>query len=383
MVKRISVLGSTGSIGVQTLDVARNLHIGVDALSANRNIDLLEKQAREFRPKIVAVKDEGQANILRSRLLGLDIEVVGGTEGLKKAASLESVDTVVTAVVGIAGLVPTIEAIRNKKDIALANKETLVTAGSIVMSEAKSAGINILPVDSEHSAIFQSLMGNNINDVSKIILTASGGPFRGKSKAQLENVSLKEALKHPNWSMGNKITIDSATLMNKGLEVIEAKWLFDISLDRIEVLIHPQSIIHSMVEYADGSVMAQMGSPDMRIPIQFALTYPQRMANSFSRLDLLKYSSLTFEAPDMEAFPSLKLAFEALKTGGTMPAVLNAANEEAVSLFMKEQIRFLDIPGIIEEVMNKHSVNYKPDLGDIVEIDLWAREMVKKVNINR
>lgn len=383
MVRRISVLGSTGSIGVQTLDVARNLHIGVDALSANRNIDLLEKQAREFRPKIVAVKDEGLADILRSRLLGLDIEVVGGTEGLKKAASLESVDTVVTAVVGIAGLVPTIEAIRNKKNIALANKETLVTAGSIVMSEAKSAGINILPVDSEHSAIFQSLMGNNIKDVSKIILTASGGPFRGKSKAQLENVSLKEALKHPNWSMGNKITIDSATLMNKGLEVIEAKWLFDISLDRIEVLIHPQSIIHSMVEYADGSVMAQMGSPDMRIPIQFALTYPQRMANSFSRLDLLKYSSLTFEAPDMEAFPSLKLAFEALKTGGTMPAVLNAANEEAVSLFMKEQIRFLDIPGIIEEVMNKHSVNYKPDLGDIVEIDLWAREMVKKVNINR
>lgn len=381
MEKRISVLGSTGSIGVQTLDVARNLKISVDGLSANRNIELLERQAREFRPKIVAVRDESLADVLRSNLKDLDIEVESGLEGLKKVASIESIDTVVTSIVGIAGLIPTMEAIRCGKNIALANKETLVTAGQIVMAQAKKAGVKILPVDSEHSAVFQSLMGNNIEDVSKIILTASGGPFRGKSKAELEKVTLEEALRHPNWSMGSKITIDSATLMNKGLEVIEAKWLFDIMLDRIEVLVHPQSIIHSMVEYNDGSIIAQLGSPDMRIPIQFALTYPDRKPSQFSKLNLLETGQLTFERPDLHAFPCLRLAFEAINAGGTMPAVLNAANEEAVGLFMKREIGFMDIPRIIEGVMGKHSIKSNPELDDIIEADLWTRDTIKNMNI--
>jgi len=382
MVERISVLGSTGSIGVQTLDVARNLNIKVDGLAANKNIELLEKQARKFKPEIVAVMDENQAAVLRSRLEDTGIEVAGGVEGLKKVACVESAQTVVTAIVGIAGLVPTMEAIKSGKNIALANKETLVTAGSIVMAEAKKQKVEILPVDSEHSAIFQSLMGNNKEDVSKIILTASGGPFRGKRMDELRNVSVKEALKHPNWSMGSKITIDSATMMNKGLEVIEARWLFDVPLDRIEVLIHPQSIIHSMVEYKDGAIMAQLGSPDMRLPIQLALTYPRRLMNSFSKLDLLKNNSLTFEAPDTEAFPCLKLAYEALRTGGTMPAVMNAANEEAVRLFLEERIGFTEIPQIIQRVMESHSVKSVPDLDDIIGMDLWARGRVKELICN-
>jgi len=378
MVNRISILGSTGSIGVQTLDVARNLNIKVDGLAANKNIDLLEKQAREFCPKIVAVKDEEGAKILSARLSDTDCKVVSGIDGLKMVASIDTVETVVTSIVGIAGLIPTMEAIKHKKNIALANKETLVTAGHIVMSEASRMGVMILPVDSEHSAIFQSLMGNNKEDVSKIILTASGGPFRGKKREQLENVTLKEALKHPNWSMGSKITIDSATMMNKGLEVIEARWLFEMPLESIEVLVHPQSIIHSMVEYKDGSIIAQLGSPDMRLPIQFALTYPDRRPNNFSKLDIIKNGSLTFEAPDLEAFPCLELAFEALRDGGTMPAVLNAANEEAVGLFMEEKIRFLDIPRIIENVMGRHSIKSEPNLDDIIDIDLWARNMVRE-----
>ncbi|NLP14514.1 MAG: 1-deoxy-D-xylulose-5-phosphate reductoisomerase [Clostridium sp.] len=382
MVERISVLGSTGSIGVQTLDVAKNLNIKVDGLSANKNIELLEKQAREFKPSIVAVMDENRAAVLRARLKDTSIKVEHGIEGLKKVASVESAQTVVTSIVGIAGLVPTMEAIKSGKNIALANKETLVTAGSIVMAEAQKRKVEILPVDSEHSAIFQSLMGNNIEDVSKIILTASGGPFRGRKRDELNNVSVKEALKHPNWSMGSKITIDSATMMNKGLEVIEARWLFDIPLDRIEVLIHPQSIIHSMVEYKDGAIMAQLGSPDMRVPIQLALTYPKRLTNSFSKLDLLKNNSLTFESPDVETFPCLKLAYEALRIGGTMPAVLNAANEEAVRLFLEEKIGFLEIPRIIEKVMESHSVMSVPDLDAIIEMDLWARDRVKEMNYN-
>jgi 1-deoxy-D-xylulose-5-phosphate reductoisomerase len=382
MVERISVLGSTGSIGVQTLDVARNLDIKVDGLAANKNIELLEKQAREFKPGIVAVMDENQAAVLRSRLEGTGIEVAGGVEGLKRVACVESAQTVVTAIVGIAGLVPTMEAIKSGKNIALANKETLVTAGSIVMAEAQKRKVEILPVDSEHSAIFQSLMGNNKEDVSKIILTASGGPFRGRKMGELKNVSVKEALKHPNWSMGSKITIDSATMMNKGLEVIEARWLFDVPLERIEVLIHPQSIIHSMVEYKDGAIMAQLGSPDMRLPIQLALTYPRRLMNSFSKLDLLKNNSLTFEAPDTEAFPCLKLAYEALRIGGTMPAVLNAANEEAVRLFLEEKIGFTRIPQIIQRVMESHSVKSVPDLDDIIGMDLWARDRVKELICN-
>lgn len=376
MVERISVLGSTGSIGVQTLDVAKNLNIKVEGLAANKNIELLEKQAWEFKPRIVAVMDENMAEVLRSRLKDTSIEVAGGVEGLKKVASVEGAQTVVSAIVGIAGLVPTMEAIKNGKNIALANKETLVTAGSIVMAEAQKRKVEIFPVDSEHSAIFQCLMGNNKEDVSKIILTASGGPFRGRKRDELKNVTVKEALKHPNWSMGSKITIDSATMMNKGLEVIEARWLFDVSLDRIEVLIHPQSIVHSMVEFRDGAIMAQLGSPDMRLPIQLAFTYPKRLMNGFSKLDLIKNNTLTFEAPDTEAFPCLKLAYEALRIGGTMPAVLNAANEEAVRLFLEEKIGFLEIPQIIERVMTSHTVEDTPDLDDIIKMDLWAREKV-------
>ncbi|HEY9062378.1 MAG TPA: 1-deoxy-D-xylulose-5-phosphate reductoisomerase [Pseudobacteroides sp.] len=376
MAKNISILGSTGSIGTQSLDVARNLKIRVSGLSANGNLDLLEEQAREFMPKIVAINNDSLRDELKSRLKGLPIEVLSGLEGLKAVAAMDEVDTVVTSIVGIAGLIPTMEAIRKGKDIALANKETLVTAGSIVMSEAKKYNVNILPVDSEHSAIFQCLMGNNLNKVSKLILTASGGPFRGRTCEELMEVTLKDALKHPNWVMGSKITIDSASLMNKGLEVIEAKWLFDISADRIEVLIHPQSVIHSMVEYCDGSVMAQLGSPDMRIPIQFALTYPDRSDNEFSKLDLLKTRSLTFEEPDLNSFPCLGLAFDALKTGGTMPAVLNAANEVAVGLFLEEKIRFIDIPAIIEKAMEKHQKNKNPSLEDIIEVDRDTRDMI-------
>ncbi|MCX7923901.1 MAG: 1-deoxy-D-xylulose-5-phosphate reductoisomerase [Clostridia bacterium] len=378
MTKRISILGSTGSIGTQSLDVARNLNIGVAALSANSNIDLLENQVREFTPEIVSVGDEKLAEDLRKRLIGMGVEVYSGIDGMKRVASIQSADTVVTSVVGIAGLIPTMEAIRSGKNIALANKETLVTAGAIVMAEAEKYKVKILPVDSEHSAIYQCLMGNNIKDVSKIILTASGGPFRGKNISELADVTLEQALKHPNWSMGSKITIDSATLMNKGLEVIEAKWLFGLEVEQIQVIVHPQSIIHSMVEYVDGSVIAQLGSPDMRIPIQFALTYPERSSNKFSKLDLLQSNNLTFEEPDYETFRSLRLAFDALKVGGTMPAVLNAANEVAVSLFLNKRIGFMDIPRIIEKVMDRHSVNITPCLDDIIEVDKWSRQEVEK-----
>jgi len=374
MAKKISILGSTGSIGVQTLDVARNLKIEVLGLTTSTNIELLEKQAREFHPRAVAVADERLANLLHERLKDLGIEVYSGVDGLKKVASLEGVDTVVSSIVGIAGLLPTLEAIESGKDIALANKETLVTAGSIVMSRAKSRAVRIFPVDSEHSAIFQCLAANNANEVSRILLTASGGPFRGKSYEELENVNLQQALQHPNWSMGSKITVDSATLMNKGFEVIEARWLFDMDIAKIKVLIHPQSIIHSMVEYLDGSIIAQLGPPDMRIPIQLALTYPERKTNSFSRLDLLKIGKLTFEEPDYDAFPCLRLAFDALKAGGTLPTVLNAANEIAVNLFLKQRIGFNDIPRINEKVMECHTLNISPSIDDIIEIDSWARK---------
>lgn len=379
MAKKISILGSTGSIGKQTLEVARNLGIEVYGLTANNNIDLLEKQVMEFLPDAVAVVDEMQADRLHNRLKGFGVKVYSGIDGLINVATLNDIDTVVTSVVGIAGLVPTMEAIRKGKHIALANKETLVTAGAIIMSEAKRHDISILPIDSEHSAIFQCLMGNNNEDVSRIILTASGGPFRGKSLEELKHVTLNQALKHPNWKMGSKITIDSATLMNKGLEVIEAKWLFGLDVDMIDVLVHPQSIIHSMVEYNDGSVIAQLGSPDMRIPIQFALAYPERKTNSFSKLDFLKTGNLTFEKPDYDAFPCLRLAFDAARTGGTMPVVLNAANEVAVSLFLDEKISFVDIAGIVEKVMERHSLNTNPSLNDIIKVDEWARKMVMEV----
>ncbi|MCX7843545.1 MAG: 1-deoxy-D-xylulose-5-phosphate reductoisomerase [Clostridia bacterium] len=370
----ISILGSTGSIGVQTLDVARNLGLKVSGLAAGTNIDLLEKQIREFKPCAAAVADEKLAKVLRDRVGDLGTKIHAGVEGMNIVASLEDVDTVVASVVGTSGLIPTLEAIRSGKDIALANKETLVTAGSVVIEEALRHNVRILPVDSEHSAIFQCMMGNSLKDISKLIITASGGPFRGKHLEELKEVTPAQALKHPNWSMGAKITIDSSTLMNKGLEVIEAKWLFDVELNKIQVMVHPQSIIHSMVEFVDGSVMAQLGQPDMRIPIQLALTYPKREFNSFSRLNLLEAGTLTFEEPDQEAFPCLKLAYEAGRCGGTMPAVLNAANEIAVDLFIKEKIGFIDIPGIIENVMSRHIVNNCPNLEDIIEADRWARE---------
>lgn len=379
MAKVISIIGSTGSIGEQTLDVARNLGIKVAAITANSNIALAEKQAREFLPEVVSMGSKELAMTLKDRLKDLNIEILYGLNGMLRAAEQEEADTVVTSVVGTAGLIPTMHAIKHKKHIALANKETLVTAGQIVMEEACRQGVKIFPVDSEHSAIYQCLMGNNEKQVEKIIITASGGPFRGKNIKELENISPTQALKHPNWSMGNKITIDSATLMNKGLEVIEAKWLFSKDLDRIQVLVHPQSIVHSMVEYADGSIMAQLGSPDMRIPIQFALTYPDRCANSFSKLDLLEYSQLTFEKPDTKTFRCLQLAFDALTIGGTMPAAMNAANEIAVAAFLNNNIAFTAIPKTIETVMQNHNVNISPCLDDIIEVDRWARSQAAKI----
>jgi len=376
MARNISIIGSTGSIGVQTLEAAENLGIRVSALTAFKNIDLLEKQARKFRPSLVSVGDASAAKELENRLKGLGTEVCHGADGMKAAASISEADTVVVSVVGIAGLIPTLEAIRNGKNIALANKETLVTAGEIVMAEAASHNVCIFPVDSEHSAIYQCLAANRTQDVERLIITASGGPFRGMKSSELKNVSAAQALKHPNWNMGSKITIDSATLMNKGLEVIEARWLFGFTPDKISVVVHPQSIVHSMVEFVDGSVMAQLGPPDMRIPIQLALTWPKRASNSFSRLDLLKNNSLTFEEPDMDTFVCLRLAYDALKAGGTMPAAMNGANEAAVALFLKGEIGFCDIPWLIEKTMNSHIVNTMPSLDDIIEVDKWARQMV-------
>ncbi len=381
MAKVISIIGSTGSIGVQTLDVARNLGIKVAALSANSNIDLLEKQIHEFLPSVVSVGNAQLAKELEFRLQGMGIEVLFGVAGMKRVVELEAVDTVVTSVVGTAGLIPTMHAIKNKKNIALANKETLVTAGKLVIEEAKKYNVNIFPVDSEHSAIYQCLMGNDDKQVEKIIITASGGPFRGKNISELENITPAQALKHPNWSMGSKITIDSATLMNKGLEVIEAKWLFDKNLDKIQVIVHPQSIIHSMVEYVDGSIIAQLGSPDMRTPIQLALTYPQRCSNSFPKLDFLKCSQLTFEQPDTKTFRCLQLAFDALTVGGTMPAAMNAANEISVEAFLSNKISFTSIPTIIEKVMQGHNVNICPCLDDIIEVDSWARNAAMQLTV--
>jgi 1-deoxy-D-xylulose-5-phosphate reductoisomerase len=379
MAKVISIIGSTGSIGVQTLDVARNLGIRVAAMSANSNIDLIEKQVHEFLPGVVSVGNKELAEELTNRLSGMNINVLYGLEGMKHVVELEEVDTVVTSVVGIAGLIPTMHAIKNRKNIALANKETLVTAGQLVIEEAKKYNVDIFPVDSEHSAIYQCLSGNNVKQVEKIIITASGGPFRGKKLSELQNIKPAQALKHPNWSMGSKITIDSATLMNKGLEVIEAKWLFDKELDKIQVLVHPQSIIHSMVEYVDGSIIAQLGSPDMRIPIQLALSYPERIRNNFPRLDFLKSSQLTFEEPDIKTFRCLKLAYDALTLGGTMPAAMNAANEIAVASFLNNEIAFTAIPEIIEKVMQLHNVNIRPSLTDIIEIDKWARDAAMRL----
>lgn len=379
MAKVLSIIGSTGSIGVQTLDAVRNLGLTVAALSANTNIDLLEKQVREFRPRVVSVGSSQLVRILADRLEDMPIEIYHGTEGMKRVVELDEVDTVVTSVVGIAGLIPTMHAISKKKNIALANKETLVTAGEIVMEEARKQRVTVYPVDSEHSAIYQCLMGNAIENVEKLIITASGGPFRGKSVDELKDITPSQALKHPNWSMGSKITIDSATLMNKGLEVIEAKWLFGMDLEQIQVLVHPQSIIHSMVQYVDGSIMAQLGSPDMRIPIQLALTYPDRHINSFSKLDFLKCGSFTFEEPDTKTFRCLQLAYDAITVGGTMPTAMNAANEIAVAAFLDNRISFLSISEVIEKVMYSHNVNIKPCLDDIIEVDAWARNVALNI----
>lgn len=377
MVKCISILGSTGSIGTQTLQVVSVLGIKVIALTANKNIDLLEKQAREFLPKLVSVTNEEDATKLAKKLDDTDIIVSWGIDGLIKAATMEEADTVLTAVVGISGLIPTLSAISAGKNIALANKETLVTAGPLVINEAKLHGVSIIPVDSEHSAIFQSLQGNNINDVKRLIITASGGPFKGMNKEQLSKVTIKDALKHPNWNMGRKITIDSATLMNKGLEVIEAKYLFNMQVNKINVVIHPQSIIHSMVEYIDGSIIAQMGVPSMLTPIQYALTFPERKINSFPRLDFTKTNMLTFEDTDFDSFPCLRLAFEALETGGNATVVLNAANEEAVDLFLNGIISFNDIPVLIEKSLKNYNHIKNPNINDIIDTDIICREFLK------
>lgn len=379
MINNISILGSTGSIGTQALDVVRAVKgddIKVHGITGNNNIDLLEKQALEFKPEIVAVMDEEKSIELKKRLKSENIKVLGGMEGLIKVATMENVETVLTSVVGNVGLEPTLEAIKSNKNIALANKETLVSAGELVMRTAMGKGIKILPVDSEHSAIFQCLQGKHDNNIYKILLTASGGSFRGKTIDELKNVTVDDALKHPNWVMGRKITIDSATLMNKGLEVIEAVWLFNLNVNQIQVLVHPQSIIHSAVEFEDGAVIAQLGAPDMRLPIQYALLYPKRVDTNLPRLDLFEHNNLTFEKPDMDTFKCLSLAFRAINEGGTMPAVMNAANEVAVERFLNREISFLQIPELIEKTMNSYSPVYNYDLKTVLEADKWAREFV-------
>lgn len=378
--KKISILGSTGSIGKQTLDVVRanKDKFEVVAISANSSVDLLLEQIIEFRPKYVAVYDEVSCMKLKSMIPSdIKIEVLSGMDGLNAISSLDEIDVLLTAIVGMIGLLPTLCAIRNGKDIALANKETLVCAGSLVINEAKKYNVNILPVDSEHSAIFQCLNGEKNKEIEKIILTASGGPFRGRKKQDLLHITKNEALNHPNWSMGRKISIDSSTLMNKGLEVIEAKWLFGVEHEDIDVVVHPQSIIHSMVQFIDSSVMAQLGCPDMRLPIQYALTYPDRSANDFERLDLAKLATLTFENPDLETFPCLKLAYDTLKMGGTYSAVLNSANEILVSEFLEDKIGFYDIPYYIEKALEAHVSISEPTLDEILDVDRWSRDFIK------
>ena len=384
--KNISILGSTGSIGKQTLEVVRQNRdkFNVVAISANSSVELLLEQIIEFDPKYVAVYDVGSYLRLKNMIPSeVKVEVLCGMEGLKTIASLDEIDVLLTAIVGMIGLLPTLEAIRKGKDIALANKETLVCGGSLVMEEAKKHNVKILPVDSEHSAIFQCLNGENYKEIEKIILTASGGPFRGKKKEELIHMTKNQALKHPNWSMGRKISIDSSTLMNKGLEVIEAKWLFGVEHDQIDVLVHPQSIIHSMVQFDDSSVIAQLGCPDMRLPIQYALTYPNRNKNDFERLDLAKLATLTFENPDLETFPCLKLAYDTLKMGGTYSAVLNSANEVLVNEFLNDKIGFYDIPYYIEDILEKHESISNPSIEDILEVDRWSREYIQKAILNK
>lgn len=375
--KKIAILGSTGSIGTQTLDVVREHgDIEVTALACGSNITLLEKQIREFHPKMVCVGDETHAGELKIRIADLDVAVCCGMEGLIAVSTLPEVDVVVTAIVGMMGIRPTIAAIKAGKDIALANKETLVTAGHIIMPLAEKCGVSILPVDSEHSAIFQSLNGERQNKINRILLTASGGPFRGKTIEELKNIQVEDALKHPNWAMGRKITIDSSTLVNKGLEVMEAKWLFGVELDQIQVVVHPQSVIHSAVEYEDGAVIAQLGTPDMRLPIQYALYYPDRRTLSGKKLDLFEIASLTFEKPDIQNFRGLALAYEAMKKGGNMPTVFNAANEKAVALFLDRKIPYLAIPEIIEASMEQSRWMPEPDVEQILSTEQETYEFI-------
>ncbi len=376
--KKIAILGSTGSIGTQTLEIVRtNGDLEVTALAAGNNIDLLEKQIREFKPKLAAVWKEERANELKDKIKDLDVKVVSGMDGLLEVARQPESEILVTAIVGMIGILPTIEAINAGKDIALANKETLVTAGHIIMPLAKEKGVSILPVDSEHSAIFQSLQGGQQKALHKILLTASGGPFRGKKLEDLANIQVEDALKHPNWAMGRKITIDSSTMVNKGLEVIEAKWLFGVDVDQIQVVVQPQSIIHSMVEYEDGAVIAQLGTPDMKLPIQYALYYPERRYLPGDRLDFSTLQQITFEQPDLETFYGLKLAFEAGRTGGSLPTVLNAANEKAVALFLDRKIKYLQIPEIIQACMEAHKNIAVPTVEEILKTEQETYEFIK------
>ena len=376
--KKIAILGSTGSIGTQTLEIVRyNRDIQVTALAAGSNIGLLEEQIREFAPKVACVWDEARAAELRVKVADLEVKVVSGMDGLIQAATEPEAEIVVTAVVGMIGIRPTIAAMEAGKDIALANKETLVCAGHIIMPLAKEKNVKILPVDSEHSAIFQSLQGAAGNPVAKILLTASGGPFRGRNRAELADVKVEDALKHPNWSMGHKITIDSSTMVNKGLEVMEARWLFDVEMDQVQVVIQPQSVIHSMVEFADGAVIAQLGTPDMKLPIQYALYYPERRYLPGGRLNFWELSEITFEKPDFENFRGLSLAFEAGTTGGSLPTVFNAANELAVSLFLDRRIGYLTITDMIESAMRHHKTVQNPDVDQILAAERETYEYIK------
>lgn len=375
--KSIAILGSTGSIGTQTLEVVRsNPELKVAALAACSSVEKLEAQIREFRPALACMWTEDAAADLRVRVADLDVKVVSGMEGLLEIAVMPEYQVLVTAIVGMIGIKPTIAAIEAGKDIALANKETLVTAGHIIMPLARKMGVSILPVDSEHSAIFQSLNGEPADRVEKIILTASGGPFRGKTRKQLESVRPEDALNHPNWSMGKKVTVDSSTLVNKGLEVMEARWLFGVDLDKIQVVVHPQSIIHSAVQYVDGAVMAQLGMPDMKLPIQYALFYPDRKPMEGKRVDLFKLGQLTFEKPDLDTFDGLKLAYRAAGQGGSMPTVFNAANEKAVSLFLEKKISYLQISELIESAMEKHRVIASPTVEQILETEQLTYEYI-------
>jgi 1-deoxy-D-xylulose-5-phosphate reductoisomerase len=379
--KRLAILGSTGSIGVNTLDIIRQFpeRFEVVSLSAGMNTQLLRQQILQFRPKIVSVLNRELAETLKGDLASVPVEIVHGIEGLIRVATYPGVDQVVSAIVGAVGLIPTLSAIKTGRTIALANKESLVMAGKIVIEEAKKNQVQILPIDSEHSAIFQSLLGHQREEIERLILTASGGPFLNLPTAKLRDVTAKDALRHPRWAMGKKITIDSASLMNKGLEVIEAHWLFDMPVEKIAVHIHPQSVIHSMVEYRDGSVIAQMGITDMRVPISYALSYPQRLPLSLPRLDLFQKGGLTFMAPDLERYPCLKLAYQSIEIGETMPAILNAANEVSVNAFLEGAIKFTDIPILIQRVMEDHEVRTVHTLEDILKADHWARDRGKTI----